>query len=137
MLKPQYLFSLRSLQNIKKPKESFKVIQSKLTHIRKSTSLLENDTLNSTRSNTSHSRRPSDYEFAKSLSSIPKIRKTPELLFCKSCNKHVITHLKVSNANSFEAKITEFFNFFIACWEPFTIEENQVVDICEECGKEI
>ena len=134
LLKPQYLFSLKSLETLKKPRKSLTAFQYKANNPKKFTFLIENDTNYSTRSNTSHCRRFSDYEANKSLSHTQQLKnKSSEEYSCKLCSENTI---KPSNEPNFESKILEFFNYFLACWKPLP-ETMQHLDICEECGKEI
>lgn len=100
----------------------------------------ENEELNSTRMQTSLSRRVSDCD----LSHVPvpapppepkeiKMERNENLNFCKYCNKEVETRIKFPEDSKAESLLLETVSMIFMCWNPNWLN-NLRVKTCIECG---
>lgn len=136
VLSPHYLFFAKSSQANKKIRKSLPLGKS-ISHSKKNISAMDNETLNSTRSHTSQSKKIL-YDHSKSSAELTKFKNfsIPDLQFCKNCLKEVENSYRFPDNSSIGTKIVEIFSYFVVCWEPDWTRSFQIA-VCNECGKRI
>lgn len=95
---------------------------------------MEYETLNSSRSYTSHSRKVPDCDSSKLIVQVPNsgLISQQDLSYCKHCMKDVEVTYSFPNDSKLESKIVEFFSYFFVCWEPSWAKSHQIAT-CTEC----